>query len=148
MNYRKADINDLDLICEIRKKQLIDEGLEPSVNIDNELHDYFRKQFEDDSIVEWFALEEGEVIATAALLFLPFPPSYTNRLGIRAYVTNMYTAKDYRRKGIAGELLNILFDEAKSRGVHKIFLSASKMGKSVYLKAGFTETGNWLEKDI
>ena len=37
MHYRKATIEDIDLLCEIRKTQLIHEGLNPVFSIDDEL---------------------------------------------------------------------------------------------------------------
>ena len=41
MNYRKADIKDVNQLVELRKKQLIDEGCYSDNNIDDELEKYF-----------------------------------------------------------------------------------------------------------
>lgn len=57
----------------------------------------------------------------------------------------MYTKPEYRNRGIATLLLNKLMEEAKNRKVEKLCLIASKMGKSVYLKCGFSESNDWLE---
>jgi hypothetical protein len=38
-----------------------------------------------------------------------------------------------------------LVDEAKSLGISKIWLGASKLGRPVYGKSGFKETDEWLE---
>lgn len=68
---------------------------------------------------------------------------------MKGYVTNMYTAPEHRRRGIATLLLGKLVKEAKSRNVEKLWLHASKMGRPVYLKYGFQETDELLErKDI
>ena len=37
MIYRKATMNDVAKLMELRKRQLIDEGIEPSINMDGEL---------------------------------------------------------------------------------------------------------------
>lgn len=37
MNYRVADERDIPVLCQIRKQQLIDEGSDPGINIDEEL---------------------------------------------------------------------------------------------------------------
>ena len=42
MEYRLAVEEDIDELCQIRKQQLIDEGISPSVDIDDELHRYFK----------------------------------------------------------------------------------------------------------
>ena len=125
MEYRIATEQDIPVMCRIRKQQLIDEGLRPCTDIDEELHSYFAGKLADGSLVEWLAEEDGQVIATAAIAFMEFPPTYTNRTGIRAYVTNMYTAPEYRGKGIASAMLEKLTDEA-GNGLVKEAVEASE----------------------
>ena len=48
MEYRIATEKDIDTLCELRKKQLIDEGTTPDINIDEELHGFFQKKFKND----------------------------------------------------------------------------------------------------
>jgi hypothetical protein len=38
LNFRRANLNDIDILIELRKKQLVDEGLEPKIDIDKELY--------------------------------------------------------------------------------------------------------------
>jgi GNAT superfamily N-acetyltransferase len=56
----------------------------------------------------------------------------------------MYTKPEYRRKGIAAELLDMVIDEAKSRGYKVIRLHTSEYGKSVYLRAEFADTDGYM----
>ncbi len=148
MNYRKAELGDIPALMELRKKQLIDEGISPDQDIDGELFSFFTDKMKDESLVEWVAEEDEKIVATAAVVFYAFPPSYTNKKGVKGYITNMYTAPDFRGRGIAGSLLDRLAREAGSRDVKKLLLSASKMGRPVYLKYGFQETGEWMELDL
>ena len=92
--------------------------------------------------------EDGEILATAAVGYMPFPPTYTNPIGTRGYITNMYTAPSQRGRGLATLLLNKLLDDARERGVHKLLLCVSKMGKPVYIKCGFEEKEGWMELDL
>ena len=148
MNYRKADIKDIPLLVDIRKKQLIDEGIEPNIDIDEELTIYFNNKLADNSLVEWIAEEDNKIIATAAILFIDFPPTYTNKTGRKGYITNMYTEPNFRGKGIATGMLDRLVNEAKERNIHKILLVASKLGRPVYKKYGFQDTDEWLELNL
>ena len=148
MNYRIATEQDIPAMCRIRKQQLIDEGSFPDTEIDSELNRYFADRLADGSLVEWLAEEDGEIVATAAIVFMEFPPAFTNVKGIRGYVANMYTAPGHRRKGIATGMLDRLMDEAKKRSVHKIFLIASIYGKPVYKQFGFVEGNKWMELDL
>lgn len=148
LNFRKASTEDIDQLVELRKKQLIDEGIEPSINIDLELSDFFMRKLADDTLTQWLVEADGKVIACGAVVFYEFPPSYTNRTGKKAYIANMYTDENYRGQGIAKILLMKLVEEVKLRGVSKIWLSASTMGKPVYKKFGFRESGEYMEFNI
>lgn len=148
MIYRKAVFNEIDQLAEIRKRQLIDEGIKPTVDIDDELLAFFRDKLTDGSMIEWVAEDKGKIIATAAVIFYNFPPTYTNKTGLRGYITNMYTHDDYRRQGIATTLLHKLRDDAVSRGIKKLWLGASKSGRPVYEKFGFKDTKVWLDLEI
>jgi GNAT superfamily N-acetyltransferase len=98
-------------------------------------------------LVEWVAVDtEGKIIATAAILFMDFPPAFDNPAGIRGYITNMYTDDRFRGQGIAGVLLKKLEQEAEDRGVRKLTLHASALGRKAYIKSGYCETDVLMEK--
>lgn len=148
MLYRKANLQDIDSLVNIRKQQLVDEGIAPSIDIDDELTAYFNSVLNDGTLVEWIVEDENNIIATAAVAFYQFPPTYTNKTGKKGHITNMYTKDEYRGRGIATALLHKLVEEAKAKGLSKLWLGASKMGRPVYEKFGFRETGGWLEMDL
>ena len=148
MNYRLSIKEDIPLLIELRKRQLIDEGQNPDVNMDQELVKFFNNHFADNTLVEWVAEEDGKIVGTAAILFFEFPPAFTNPSGIKGYITNMFTVPEYRGQGLASELLKKVLDEARSRSVKNILLVASDMGKPVYKKVGFEEAGDWMKMNI
>ena len=144
MQYRPARTEEIDQLAELRKQQLIDEGQLPNCNMDRELHAFFVQGMQDDTLVEWVAEENGALVAAAAIVFYPFPPSFTNPGGIRGYLTNIYTSPAFRGRGIAGDLLRLLIAEAKKRKVSTLMLSASAMGRPVYEKLGFAGDKSWM----
>ncbi len=105
MIYRLAAIHEINTLADLRKQQLADEGISADKDIDLELHNFFMKKMKDGTLVEWVAEENNVIVATAAIVFYEFPPTYTNKSGIKGYVTNMYTAPAYRGRGIAASLL-------------------------------------------
>ncbi|WHY94678.1 GNAT family N-acetyltransferase [Neobacillus cucumis] len=148
MKYRKANIDDIDQLVELRKKQLVDEGIEPNIEIDRELYVFFKNKLSDGTLVQWLVEDHEEIIACGAVIFYEFPPSYTNKTGKKAYIANMYTNENYRGQGIATKLLTKLVEEVRSSGISKIWLGASKMGRPVYKKFGFRETDEFLELNM
>lgn len=148
MEYRKARIEDIKVLIELRKKQLQDEGIEANEDIDEELKQFFLDKLQTASLIQLVVVEKKEIIATGAVVIYDFPPSYTNKTGKKAYVTNMFTKESYRGKGIATSLLNKLVVEVKTLGITKMWLGASKLGRPVYKKFGFRETEEWMELEI
>ena len=148
MKKRLADINDIPILVKLRKQQLIDEGLPPilniDTNIDKQLADYFTSAIADGSFISWVMENDDEIIATSGLCFYLLPPNFSNPTGRTAYVTNMYTKSEYRRKGIASELLKMVIDEAKLRGYKVIRLHTSEFGKSIYARAGFVDSDGYM----
>ncbi|MBQ6877808.1 MAG: GNAT family N-acetyltransferase [Oscillospiraceae bacterium] len=145
MIIRKATPEDAVLLSEIRKLQLIDEGIEPSCDIDEELFVFFKKWLASKDFLQLIAEENGKLLSTAAIVYYDLPPSFTNKIGVRGYVTNVYTAPQHRRKGLSKMLLEKILEDAKSRGIKKIWLGASKDGRPVYEKLGFIQQESYME---
>lgn len=145
MEFRLASIDDLQLLIDLRKKLLVEEGQVITSNIDEQLQSFFEKQFASGQYVQWLVVEEQNIVATGALQLIAFPPSYANPTGIRGYIANMYTHPAYRGQGIAKQLLNNILSEAQMRKVHHLFLISSEMGKPLYKKIGFKENDIYME---
>lgn len=150
MIFRKADQNDIEQLAMFRRLQLRDEGLTPDPDAASlkDFARFIREKMDSGELVEWVAEEDGKIIATAAVLFMEFPPVFNDPTGMRGYITNMYTDDEYRGQGIAGKLLEIMDDEARARGVTRMTLHASVLGKKAYVKSGYKETDLLMEKYI
>ena len=145
MIIRKAEFEDAGLLSEVRKLQLIDEGISPDCDIDPELDAFFKKWLISDDFLQLIAEENGKLLSTAAIVYYDLPPSFTNKIGVRGYITNVYTVPEHRGKGLAKTLLKMLLDDAKSRGIKKIWLGASKLGRPLYEKLGFIQQESYME---
>lgn len=58
---------------------------------------------------------------------------------------NTYTDPAYRRRGIAFKTLDMLVNDAKSKGITAISLEATDMGRPLYEKYGFIKMNNEME---
>ena len=145
MIIRKAELKDAALLSETRKLQLIDEGIAPDCDIDSELDVFFKKWLVSKDFLQLIAEENGKLLSTAAVIYYDLPPSYTNKIGVRGYVTNVYTAPQHRRKGLSKMLLTELLKDAEKRGIKKLWLGASKDGRQLYEKLGFIQQESYME---
>ena len=78
MEFRRAVPADIPQLCALRRQQLIDEGQEPALDLSGPMARFFSSMMEEDRLVEFLALEGGDIVATGAVCFYPFPPSFTN----------------------------------------------------------------------
>ena len=147
MEYRAATVEDSETLVRLRNRLVAECGA-PNHHVDDRLRAHFERHLADGSLVEWLTIENGEVVATAAVEFQEFTPSDSNPSGVRGHVTNMYTAPEHRGKGIATFLLGKLKEEAAARGVNRLWMHASDMGHPVYLKFGYRDATGYMEMNI
>ena len=139
--YRKASITDIDILTKTRIQVLraankLDDSVDMTL-VEQESFRYYQKALCSDEHTAYLVFADETVVATGGVSFYKVMPTYHNCSGTKAYIMNMYTHPDYRRKGIAMETLGLLVSEAKSRGVDFISLEATAMGRHLYEKFGF-----------
>jgi ribosomal protein S18 acetylase RimI-like enzyme len=101
------------------------------------LTEYFSKMIPSNEFIGFLAVADSTIIATSGLVFHRHPPSNRNPTGREAYIMNMYTLPEYRRRGIATRLLQMLIDHARQNDCGKISMHALPKGRSIYVNAGF-----------
>ncbi|MDR2559470.1 MAG: GNAT family N-acetyltransferase [Oscillospiraceae bacterium] len=150
INYRKAVTDDVPELVRLRLEFINDESR--GTEVSNETNailritnaDYFTNGLLDGSLVVFIAedSETGKIVATSGIMFWRHLPGLVALDGRKAVIANMYTLPEYRKKGIATELVRLQIEEAKTRGVKVINLWATDMGRAVYEKFGFKTDEN------
>lgn len=82
----------------------------------------------------------GEFIGEGALVFDTGDPDYTIP-DKRVYVSRMIVKKEYRGRGIGGEILDFLIEKAKEMGFEEMTIGVDKDNSAalhLYRKFGFT----------
>jgi GNAT superfamily N-acetyltransferase len=148
ITYRNAKKDDIPTLSILRIKQLSDEGYSDTVNIYEHLQQYFQSSLDDGSLVCRVGIFDERIIATAAMCFYQLPPTFSNPTGKVAYITNMFTDEEFRRKGLATLLLKQLLAEAKILKFTSVRLHASIHGKSIYEKTGFRESHGFMAMNL
>ncbi len=145
ITIRTATKNDIDTLIKFRFMYMTDvegELSEKQINALNEqLPKYFEKHIGCD-FTAYIAEDKGKAVSVIFMVRLEKPASVHFLSGSTCYLMNVYTISEYRRLGIASKILDKLIADARSEGITCIDLSATEMGKHVYLKKGFIERGN------
>ena len=147
--YRRAGSHDRELLTRLRLEVLrAANGLEEDVDLSRtelESRRYYETCFPEDSHAAWLVFDGEEVVGTGAVSFYQVIPTYHNPSGKKAYIMNMYTRPDYRRRGIAYRVLELLTAEAEMRQIDAVTLEATAAGRPLYEAFGFTAMRDEME---
>lgn len=141
MIIRKATIDDTELLVKLRVDFLLDEGkIYAPKDIEAlglKLYDYFTRHIPDSTFVAFIAEDAGKAVATTFLSVVERPPRTATASNLVGTVYNVYTYPDYRKRGIATELMKATMEAAKQLGVSYVDLLATDAGRPLYEKLGF-----------
>jgi len=140
INILKATNDDLDMVMSSRIEMLkVVNGLSEDTSFDKEFIASTREYFENSFQTTVLAVD-NDVIGCATICYIKIMPTFDHPSGKRAHIMNVYTRYNYRRKGIAFQMMKILIEDAKQKGVTEISLDATELGRPLYEKFGFSKT--------
>ena len=141
LQFKKATVLDIDVLTKTRIQVLrAANRLSASVDmseVEKETRTYYKKAMIEDSHVAILVYDEEKFVGAGGVSFYTVMPTFHNSSGRKAYIMNMYTDEEYRRKGIAYHTLDMLIEECRKRGISDISLEATKAGRPLYEKYGF-----------
>jgi GNAT superfamily N-acetyltransferase len=89
----------------------------------------------------WLAVDRsGRVAGGGGVLLCPWPPSPKYLCTQRAVILNVYTEPEFRKRGIARQIMQTSLAWVKQQGFRAVNLHASKEGRPLYEKLGFEAT--------
>jgi ribosomal protein S18 acetylase RimI-like enzyme len=141
MKFIKADKSQIDELVKMRIAYLDYDykGLDKQVLecIKSSLPDYFQNHLNKDLYA--YVAEDTEIVATALLLIIEKPANPNFITGKTGMVLNVYTKEEYRRRGIAKQLIEMLLEDAQNFKLDFVELKATKEGYDLYKKIGFKD---------
>ncbi|MCR5140970.1 MAG: GNAT family N-acetyltransferase [Ruminococcus sp.] len=150
--YKKATIDDLNILTKTRIEVLrAANGLDDSIDmtrVERETRAYYENALANGSHTAYLVFDEDVFIGAGGISYYTVMPTFHNPTGKKAYIMNMYTRSDYRRKGVATRTLDLLIQDAKKRGVTVISLESTDMGRKLYERYGFVSMTSEMELPI
>ena len=141
MLLRKAAAEDSEKLIAIRIDFLsdhtgsLDETCESQIR--SRLSCYYKDHLNRDFFA-WIAEEEGTFVSSVFMTVTERPPNTRVTNGRLATINNVFTYHEYRRRGLAASLFEKILAEAREQNVTDIELVASRDGRPLYEKFGFT----------
>ncbi len=143
--YRRLTSGDLDRFITMRINQLREEGAKDDIDLRPALLDYYTRHIADGTFVSWLAVDGERIVGTSGMSFVEKPPYFGCPSGKMGLLSSMYTDPEYRRRGIARELLSRVIEEARRYGCGTVQITASDMGVLLYTNFGFVKNGNFMQ---
>lgn len=142
MLFEKATKDDIERLTDLRIAYLTeDEGGLNKTDLEiirRDLPDYFLRNL-DNSIIGYVARDGQEIISCALLLVTEKPISPAFITGRTGTVFNVYTKPEYRHKGYARKLMNMLIYDANEMNLSVVELKATDDGYHLYKSIGFQD---------
>ena len=152
--YKKLTETELETFIYMRIRQLTEEYVSENrkvpenVDLKSALFDFYHRHMADGTFVSWLAMDGDKIVGTSGMSFVEKPPYFTCPSGKLGLLSGMFTDPDYRRLGIAKELLHRVVEEARAYGCGAVHITASDMGVKLYTAYGFKHNGNFIQYNI
>ena len=147
ITYCRADISNLDELVEQRIRFMQD--ARPDVDAESLRESnraYYAEAIPTGECVYFLVSANGRTVGGGGFALRRYAPGYMLRDGVSAYIFNIFVEPEYRRRGIAREIVSRLMDEARQRGIARLDLHATEAGRPLYEKLGFKPPDHvWLE---
>ena len=145
IEYKRLTEKELDTFIEMRINQLREEGAQEEIDLVPALKGYYTRHMADGTFVSWLAFDGDDIIGTSGMSFVEKPLYFGCPSGRIGLLSSMFTDPEYRRKGIARELLSRVIQDAREYGCGTIQITASDMGVKLYTDFGFVHNGNFMQ---
>lgn len=144
IQIRRAGVEDLKHLVHHRLAMFEEMGYCDALvlhGVEKAAKEYFSEALRAGTYVAWLAEQGGaKVIAGGGVVLAPWPGFPGESGAERAWILNMYTEPEARRRGIAKRILEVLIGWCRERGLSTVSLHASDAGRPLYASAGFRPT--------
>lgn len=142
MFFVKATKEDIEQLTNMRLTYLTEDNGKLNENelriIKKDLPDYFIRNL-NQGIFGYVAKEGEDIVSCALLLVVEKPVSPAFLTGKTGTVLNVYTKPDYRNRGYARKLMDMLLADAAEMGLSVVELKATDSGYKLYKSVGFED---------
>src|SRR5450631_663891 len=140
ITIRQASVPDIPEIVRQRRSMYEDMKYDDTAKLDamsSLALEYLRNAMANGSFHSWLASYGERVVAGGAVIITPWPAHPYDLECRRATILNVYTDPEYRRRGIARQLMQTIIAWCQREGFARVTLHASDEGRHLYESLGF-----------
>jgi GNAT superfamily N-acetyltransferase len=141
---RRASTGDLETLIAHRRAMFRDMGYNDDAALDSmsaKFRVWLLQHINAGDYHAWLAYApDGSIAAGAGLWLMDWPPHMIGEGAQRGNILNVYTAENFRRRGLARNLMQAVLSWCGENGIDTIILHASSSGRSLYESMGFIAT--------
>ena len=143
-NLRRAFNEDLDVLVEHRGAMFRDMGYSDEAAVTSmasKFRPWLLEHLKRGDYLAWLvSAPDGSIAAGTGLWLMDWPPHMIGQGARRGNILNVYTHANFRRRGLARELITVALSWCRENGVDTIILHASSSGRAIYEALGFKQT--------
>jgi GNAT superfamily N-acetyltransferase len=144
ITIREAEPSDSAIVLYHRRSMFRDMGEGTVEELDRMVEvarPWLARALGDGSYHHWLALDgSGRVAGGGGVLLCPWPANPKDPCTQRAVILNVYTEPEFRKRGIARQIMRTILAWVKQQGLRSANLHASDQGRLLYEKLGFEAT--------
>ncbi|MFY9843308.1 MAG: GNAT family N-acetyltransferase [Terriglobales bacterium] len=144
ITIREAGADELAIILHHRRSMFRDMGEGTVEELDRMVEvarPWMARALANGSYRHWLSLDgSGRVCGGGGVLLCPWPANPKDPCTERAVILNVYSEPEFRKRGIARQIMVTILGWIKAHGLHSVNLHASAEGRHLYEKLGFTAT--------
>jgi ribosomal protein S18 acetylase RimI-like enzyme len=143
MEARRIRLDDLSLICRHREEMFRDAGRSDEVLavMTANFQAWLLPRLKDGSYFGYLLCEKDRPIAGIGMMLIDWPPHPSHPMqDKRGYVLNVFVEEEFRRRGLARELMKLAEADFARRKIQFAVLHATEKGQSLYKKMGWNGT--------
>ena len=140
ITIREGTLADIPIITRHRRRMCEDMNYSDATALSTMVTvtaDYLKKAIPDGSFRSWLACDNQNVVGGGAVVIVPWPAHAYDLECRRATILNVYTEPEYRRRGIARQVMQTMITWCKQEGFARVTLHASEQGRHLYESLGF-----------
>jgi GNAT superfamily N-acetyltransferase len=141
---RETKLDDASEVLRHRRLMFRDMGYRDEVALDAMQaisESYLVACMKDGTYRGWLAqTEDGRVAGGGGVLVYLWVSNPRDPNPMRAYLLNVYVYEEFRRRGVARRLMQVMVDWCRAKGFASVWLHASDEGRPLYESMGFTAT--------